>query len=187
MATWIIRNLAFFLVVLFIGIILFVYRAFSEAKSEIKEQERKQLELEKIKKTLISNGDYRYIKNFVKKYKEIYSENYEDCEEVSKLEDLLIKKGYSFYDEEIIHILNGETEIQNYEDFKEKILHNEPKKLEDYINNFIEIFGDNYCKYILFLENLLKERNFQYDHEQILEKIEETKKEIELSHFEKKT
>jgi HJR/Mrr/RecB family endonuclease/predicted aspartyl protease len=137
---------------------------------------------EKKKIQLLSSGNYKYVENFVKKYKN----GYYDSEGLNKLKDLIAKKGTLFDNEEMIWLIDEETKIQNYEEFKTKVLYHKPKSLEEHITNFIEVYGDNYYEYLSDFENLLKEMKLHFSEEQLSDKIQQIKKEMELSYFEEK-
>lgn len=151
---------------------------------EIPIKTKKQLEFEKKKKELISSANYKYLANFVKRYSGMLFSDI--SEEIGKLKDLLEKKGFQFDDEEIKQLIVNETKTQEYVNFKAKIMYQKPKKLEDYISNLIEIYGENFQKYLPLLGILLSENKILFDEEQIWDKVEKIKKQIEIAHFEKK-
>lgn len=174
---WIIIHPLSFCIALFVGIGFYAVYKYSKKEEEARRLE----EFDRKKHSLISSDNYRYVRNFVKKYRGTY-----DSEKISKLRALLSKKGLPFDDEEINWLIAEEIQMQNYEDFETRILYNKPSRLEDYIRNLIEIYGDNYQQYIDFFKNLLRAKRLSFNEELISEEIEKVKKEIELTYFERK-
>ena len=175
---WVMINPLSFFIVLIIGIIIYVFSVNSRIK-------RRKIELEEFswkKSKLLSTNDYRYIKSFVTKYKSV---NY-DNDEFNKLKDLLSEKGIVFSNKELDQLIIEETSKQNYEEFKTRILNNKPNTLEDYNRNLVEIYGEDYLKYLNLFKDLLVENKIPFGQEQITEKIRKTKKDVDLKYFEQK-
>ena len=134
------------------------------------------------KKGSISQKDRRYIENYYKKYGEIKLGSVE----ISNIINLLAGKGYEFDDEEVVLLLLEEETKQDFDEFKRRINYNNPETLEDYIRNMLEVYGDNYLEYCIFLICLLNEDKISFpDPEKKLQnKIEEIKKGLEIKRFE---
>jgi len=182
---WIRTDLLSFFIVLIFGIIVYLFSVNNRIKQRKIELEQKKIELEEFnrkKSKLISTNDYKYIRGFVVRYKSV---NY-DNDEFNKLKDLISEKGMVFSDKELDQLITEEANKQNYEEFKTRILNNKPNTLEDYNRNLIEIYGEDYLKYLNLFKDLLIENKIHFDQEQITEKIKKTKKDIELKYFKKK-
>lgn len=174
---WLAINPASFIVVFIFGLAIFLIINNSKKKQE----EQKIINFENKKDIVIADTNYIFIENFVKKYKHNYSN-----EELNNLKHLLENKNIKISEEELIWILRKEIEKQNYEFFKEKIHTCSPKKIEEYINTFLEIFGEDNQKYTPLLEKLLKEDEIQFDGNDLNVKISEIAKKMEIDRFEKK-
>ncbi len=131
----------------------FIYREVNIRKKQ------KLFEIER--KRFISSDNYKYLKNFVSKYKTILPNI--DGENIVKLKTLINKNGFNFSINDVRSLIDREKQIQKYEDFKTKILYNKPKELDDYVRNLIDIYGENYKKYHEFLRKLLKEKGVAFD------------------------
>jgi len=185
------------------GISFLVYYILDEANISKKQ---KLFEIER--KRFISSDNHIYLKNFVSKYKTILPYNYKtdiiksesgqvirmvksdleiyiNKDNIIKLKTLINNKGFNFDYNQIKRLIDIEIRIQRYEDFKTKILYNEPKELEDYIKNLIEIYGENYKKYPAFLRKLLKEKGVAFDESSLTQYyISDIKNKMELDRFE---
>lgn len=174
---WLVINPISFVVVFIFGLAVFLTFKYSRKKHE----EQKIKNFENKKDIVVADTSYIFIENFVKKYKHNYSN-----EELKNLKYLLENKNIKIGEEELIWILRKEIEKQNYEFFKEKIHTCSPKKVEEYINTFLEIFGEDNQKYTPLLERLLKEDEIQFDGNDLSVKISKIAKKMEIDRFEKK-
>lgn len=135
------------------------------------------------KKITSNNESYKYLKNFAKKYG-----NTDDPEILDKLIKLINNKNdISLTRTETIELIEEVIKLQDYNDFKKKMITNQPKELENYINNFIELYGfQNREEYLDFLKTLLKEKELPFGDKVLDYKIEQRCEELELNHFEQK-
>jgi HJR/Mrr/RecB family endonuclease len=176
--------LAVIIIVLLVMGSLILYLIYRNRISEVRElQNQKKIYLQKRfeenKEKLLASEYYLLIQNYVKKYG---STDY--SEEVTKLNELMSQKGFTFTDEEIERLIAVEAVEQDYRMFKKKIVLNDPKGLDDYIRNFIESeYGNDVLMYD-FLKRLLEEQNIPYNLLTLTERITQIQKEIELKHFE---
>lgn len=147
-------------------------------RNEIKEKELKLKTEENIKK-LKESGEIRYIENYVKRYY--------DClrgtKEFNNLRNLLSTKDFHFIDDELESVIKFYRAIHLYSEIKQKILCNNPKNLDDFIRNYLDLFEKfENPKTRAIIQNILVEElnyegNIDYD-------IERVQKEIELKNFE---
>lgn len=177
---WLLSSPLSFFVFLFI--VATIYLLFNLIKK--KENERRLKEFQKKKTELISSGNYKYIENFAKKYKDIEF----DFSNYTNLKELIAKKGIMLDNEEIALLIQEETNKQNYEDFKAKMLHDDkPQNLQEYKRRLIEIYGGGYKRYIDVFKYLLNEINIFYKEDQLAhEKFAEIEREMQLINFEKR-
>ncbi len=167
-----------------------------------------------VEKKLYENGDFIYIEKFAKKYPDYntyegyrYSEEYihddyyegfisvystflvdENTDnEFQRFLHLLKSKGYNIHEELLQALIRNQIDIQAYITFKEKILYNSPKYINDFIVNFVEIFGEsNEHNYeIQYLKKLIKEQGLSFIEISIDDSINNTKKELDLRNFER--
>jgi tetratricopeptide (TPR) repeat protein len=129
------------------------------------------------KDLLISKDDYKYIENFVNKCRYQY-----ELGDITKMKDLLELKGIKIPEEEIQWIIQEEIKKQEYEEFKEKIMQNEPENLENYLENFIKNYPEPNPTQLQEMIRLLKENKESTVN--LTQKIEQTRKKIELKEFE---
>ena len=152
---------------------------FKYKKAEaIRKQEQKKLKTEN-KINLRKTGNLLYIESFVNRFKENYN-----IKDINKLNNLLESKGINITNQELTDIVKEEVKKQQYKDFKEKITYNNPLTLEQYIRNFMEIYGENYTKLNTIFRKLLQEKNITFSEEEIINIILQIKKEREISNFE---
>lgn len=177
---WLHNNPFSFLVFLFIGAIIYLLYNYIKKK----ENERRLKEFQRKKRELISSGNYKYLENFIKKYKDIEFD-FSNC---ANLKELIAKKGIMLDNEEIALLIQEETNKQNYADFKTKMLHDDkPQNLQEYKRRLIEIYGGSYKRYVDIFKYLLNEMNIFYNEDQLAhEKFAEIEKEMELINFEKR-
>lgn len=154
-----------------------------QAKEEKKRaEEREKIELKK-KNEIIQfkeTKDYNLIKDFVLKFGEKYS-----SDNVEKLQKIINKKGNMFVMSQIKQMIREERINQDYEIFKKKSLSKKPKTYKDFLRVFIEIYGENYTSQLVFLEDLLKEKNIIYEKSKIYKQLDELKEEMDEEQFEK--
>ncbi len=137
-----------------------------------------------------NSSSYIHVKNFVKTYDVNNISNTSstiilDPKEFVALLDLLKRDRLKIDRDSLVSLLKAENKQQKYEDFKNKMLYNNPFIEADYIHNLLEIYGENFSKYEGNLKDLLKERRVKTDYG-IGSRIKEMKKEIELNQFERK-
>ena len=138
-----------------------------------------QLELENNLKILNSKGLYKYVEKYAKKYKyidDMYTE-------IEKLVGLLNSRGTSFGRTDVIKLVDEEIILQKYKSFKKKIISNKPTSIEQLIIKYVEIHGDS-DKGVYFLQRLLKENKIERDTLQLIEKINNVRKQRKLERFE---
>lgn len=174
---WLVINPISFIIVFIFGFAIFL----TIKSSRKKQEEQKIRNFENKRNIIIADANYILIENFVKKYKHNYSN-----EELHNLKHLLENKNIKINEEELIWILKKEIERQNYEFFKEKIHSCSPKKMEEYVNTFLEMFGENNQAYIPFLKKLLKEDEIHFNKNNLNVRISEIAKKMEVERFEKK-
>jgi hypothetical protein len=138
--------------------------------------------LEEVKRVFRKDKAYLYLENFVKKYCKISQEYTEEA--FNKIKHLLYTKGFHFNTWQLKQIIDGEIVRQNYIKFKKLILYNEPKNKEQFIENFVEIHGENYSEYLDFFNDVLCEYGFHASFSSIEKKILELKSRIEQAKFE---
>lgn len=146
----------------------------------IKERKKKKYEMKK--QVLIDNGNYQYVELFVQRFMNIKN----NLDEIKKLQDLLHSKNIDFDIQEVRWLIKDETEAQQYEDFKIRMTHNSPESFQDFAENFLEIYSEEYSQNIHLFVKLLTEKNIQHDPYQVSYKLENIKKSIERESFEKR-
>jgi len=164
----------FLLIILGIGI--FIFFVFSLAK------QKKEKIFEEKRTILINNENYRYIRLFVQRFMNFK----DDLDEIKKLQDLLHSKNMDFSIEELRRLIKDETEAQQYDDFKIRMTYNSPESFQDFAENFLEIYGDEYSQNIHLFAKLLTEKNIKHNFYQLSAKLENVKKSIERESFEKR-
>ena len=166
-----------------------------------------------IEKKLFESGDFIYIDKFAKKHDDVfrygvvgyrYAEEYYTSKynyiwirggigdgnieiELQRFQDLLKSKGYIINQELLMALLKNSIEIQSYNSFKEKILFNSPRTIEEYVDNYIDIFGESneYHTEIQYLKKLIKEQGYPFVEISIDDMINNRKKGLELRNFER--
>ena len=139
--------------------------------------------------SLILSEGYHYIKNFVNKSK--YDYQFSD---VQKLKDLLEYRGLRFQDEELIYCIREEINEQDYQDFKNRILKNQPSNLEQYLENFIKNYDQKkprnnleYQENTQELENLKKLlQNQKIPTSNLKNQLQQFRSKMEIEEFEHK-
>lgn len=127
-----------------------------------------------------------YITKFVNKYGEDCIHFDKNSTQFQNLKMLLKSKGVKediVWEEELARCIYLEVVRQNYKDFKRKILELKPKKIDDYIDSFIQYCGDNTAEKLPLLEKLLEEKNL--DTSNLIDKVEGASSLMRLQHFEK--
>ena len=101
------------------------------------------------RKNLIKNGYHIYIVNFVKNSRYNYLDGFSrksryDYEflDIRKLGELLKYKGMDFSDEEVLWLIQEEIKNQEYLEFKEKILAQNPENITDYLEILIKTYKE---------------------------------------------
>jgi hypothetical protein len=84
---------------------------------------------------------------------------------------------------ELHALVSREKNKRIYDDFKQKMLYNNPRQLEDYINNYlnIPICKDNYKENIHLLIRLLGDKGKYVDKQFIIGYVRDIKQDIELN------
>ncbi len=167
-------------------------------KRERKEQaERVKREKERERKESLENffssDEYVLLQNFVKKYGPYFgnTSNPNLEKKIFDFKKLIETKGHIFVaNNEIENLMIWELETQEYDDFKSKILYNQPNNdIKGYIKNFLDVYGENYTQYYNLFTKLLKENGITFDENlnALIETVIEEKKlemlEKELSDF----
>ncbi len=143
------------------------------------------------RKNLVKNGYHIYIVNFVKNSRYNYLDGFSrksryDYEflDIRKLGELLKYKGMDFSDEEVLWLIQEEIKNQEYLEFKEKILAQNPENITDYLEILIKTYKEpeNQTEH---LKTLLKQQNIPHK-QNLTEEIEKTQKQIEITEFENK-
>lgn len=133
----------------------------------------------KIKEGVVRNSkDYELISSFVKKYGS-------DCTKYDYLENLhllISQKGISLEKYSLKKLVKDEFSKQDYGRFKERIIRTEPSKRDEFIKVFLELYPDNYLKYLDYFNELMLERDFE---KLSPSHIPHYQKEMELERFEK--
>src|SRR5205085_1371943 len=125
---------------------------------------------------------FQLLENFIKKYKNTgYT-----YDEFRNLSDLLSTRGQEFNDQLLRDILQRETNLQNFKEFSDRILHTNPMTLEQYITNLIQAYDDQFPKYLEFFKELLGYKEIIYNQMSLIDEIKRIKRSIELSRFELK-
>ena len=137
-----------------------------------------------IEKEIYENGDYIYITKFAKKYTNKYKSG-----PFQNLEKLMKSKGYKIPNKLLGQLIrksfDDQVYISDYITFKNKILYNSPDNINDYLNNFTEIYDvNNEDKQIQYLEKLIKEQRLNLSGINISNYINNRKNDIELLNFE---
>jgi HEAT repeat protein len=143
------------------------------------------------RKELIKSGYHIYIEKFVKNSRYNYIEGFNrksrydyEFPDIMKLRELLHYRKLEFSDEEILWLIQEEIKNQEYTEFKNKILSQNPKNLTNYIELLIKTYPDPQSQ-IEKLEKLLKEENIAYQ-SPLTKEIEKIEKQIETTEFENK-
>jgi HEAT repeat protein len=143
------------------------------------------------RKNLIKDGYHVYIANFVKNSRYNYLDGFNrksryDYEflDIRKLRELLKIKGVEFSDEEILWLIQEEIKSQEYLEFKEKIIAQNPENLKDYLEILIKTYTEPKTQ-TEHLKKLLKQQNIPHNNK-ITEEIEKTQKQMEITEFENK-
>jgi tetratricopeptide (TPR) repeat protein len=143
------------------------------------------------RKNLVKNGYHIYIVNFVKNSRYNYLDGFSrksryDYEflDIRKLGELLKYKGMDFSDEEVLWLIQEEIKNQEYLEFKEKILAQNPENITEYLEILIKTYKEpkDQKKH---LKTLLKQQNIPHK-QNLTEEIEKTQKQIEITEFENK-
>lgn len=133
--------------------------------------EYKKQQFNRKKRELVSSDSYNHLVNFAR-HKETHGES-----GLIKLKKLLNKKGFQFNEVEIQKLIE-------YENFKDKVTSNAPRNFQEYCENFIKSYGDEYLKYKKSFVELLKEENVDFNQREIDETLKQTKEEIEIADLE---
>ncbi len=136
-------------------------------------------ELKENRDLLRSNGKYVYIETFVRKSRYNY-----EFGDIQKFRELLVYRENEFSDDDLLWLVQEEIKDQEYTEFKEEILSQNPENLTKYIENLIKTYPDPQNQ-IDKLKKLLKEQNIGYK-PNLTQEIEKTAKQIELTEFENK-
>jgi HJR/Mrr/RecB family endonuclease len=146
------------------------------------EKNKKQKEYTEKKHSLLQTGNYKYVANYVHKYKEFLFED----RKLKLFEELLEEKGHQFNRDEIILLVNDERLQQEYEAFREVILRDNPVELDDYISTALSSYGENYADYIDKLTKLINEKKWTkaVTREIVQEHLDSSMRTLERRHFE---
>ncbi len=134
-------------------------------------------ELKNNRDLLRSNGKYVYIETFVRKSRYNY-----EFGDIRKFRELLVYRGMEFSDDDLLWLVQEEIKDQEYSEFKEEILSQNPENLTDYIEILIKTYS-NPLNQIELLKKLLKEQNIHYKSE-LKQEIKKIEKQLEITEFE---
>ncbi len=136
-------------------------------------------ELKENRDLLRSNGKFIYIETFVRKSRYNY-----EFGDIQKFRELLVYRENEFSDDDLLWLVQEEIKDQEYTEFKEEILSQNPENLTNYVENLIKTYPDPQNQ-IDKLKKLLKEQNIGYK-PNLKHEIEKTVKQIEITEFENK-
>lgn len=127
----------------------------------------------------IKSDEYRYIKQYAKKYNE------GDIDEHSlyKIQDLIGNK-WDFMISHLKEFIKREREIQNNLSVKNRLLATNPKTIDEYLQHFLDICGEEYEYYLPVILELLREKNYDFEPNNLMLQIKETKRKNDLKHYE---
>ncbi|MFY9299638.1 MAG: restriction endonuclease [Candidatus Nitrosotenuis sp.] len=141
-----------------------------------KTNEEKQRDLERLLSELEKAGVITILKNYVKKF----GTNTVGKESIH-LKKILEESGFNIdpilLNRTLLHLHN---ELW-YETFVHRMLSNNPQELNDYINNFLELYGEYEQENMSYLERLLGEKRIQTM--DLQDKVTEVKRKLELERF----
>lgn len=151
---------------------------------EIKSLKTKLKDVNKIEETekefekLLEKIIQPYIIKFVKKF------GVGNQVKIRNLKDLIRRKqSITIEMKKLQSLIEKEAEIQEYNVFKEKILARKPKKINEYVRVFVEIFGRGNKKTIKYLSELVGID--PYEMETLIEReLQKLRREEELKRFE---
>ncbi len=106
--------------------------------------------------------------------------------DIQNLREILKRKGFLIDNDQIVPFLILEFEHQKYEEIKEKLELKRPKNLEEFINDLLYICGSNWLKYIDAFIRILNDNKMEFKREEIIEKLKNIEKEIEIKNLENK-
>jgi HEAT repeat protein/Tfp pilus assembly protein PilF len=128
---------------------------------------------------LISTSNYHLIESFVHTAKYDYQ-----IQDLEKLKKLLETKNLSFQDEELLWLIQEEIKSQEYQEFEEKIMENQPTSKQNYLEQYIKNYPQNTSSSIGNLRKLMqKQKISSINLEKELEEVREKK---EVEEFEKR-
>ena len=134
-------------------------------------------ELKENRDLLKSNGKYVYIQTFVRKSRYNY-----EFGDIRKLRELLVYREMEFSDDDLLWLVQEEIKDQEYSEFKEEILSQNPENLTNYIEILIKTYPDPQSQ-IEHIKKLLNEQNIVY-RSNLTQEIEKIEKQIEITEFE---
>jgi HEAT repeat protein len=134
-------------------------------------------ELKENRDLLKSNGKYVYIQTFVRKSRYNY-----EFGDIRKLRELLVYREIEFSDDDLLWLVQEEIKDQEYSEFKEEILSQNPENLTNYIEILIKTYPDTQNQ-IEHLKKLLNEQNMVYK-SNLTQEIEKIENQIEITEFE---
>lgn len=153
---------------------------------EAHEKEKKEQELFQTEQVRLQNSsEYKYIEQFAKKYGKNFSNS-----ELAKLKDLLNIRGFKFSDKEVLDIVNLALNKQKQYYAKIKILHENPKEIQDIIKAYLNFYKSDDNQMFEVLKEIIEEKgfygSFENNSEKLRKEVEKIEKEIELKIFEKR-
>ena len=134
-------------------------------------------ELKENRELLKSNGKYVYIQTFVRKSRYNY-----EFGDIRKLRELLVYREMEFSDDDLLWLVQEEIKDQEYSEFKEEILSQNPETLTNYMEILIKTYPDPQNQ-IEHIKKLLIEQNIAY-RSNITQEIEKIEKQMEITEFE---
>jgi HEAT repeat protein len=136
-------------------------------------------ELKESRDLLRSTEKYVYIETFVRKSRYNY-----EFGDIQKFRELLDYREIEFSDDDLLWLIQEEIKDQEYSEFKEEILSQNPKNLTNYIEILIKTCQDPQSQ-IEQLKKLLKAQHMGYK-PNLKQEIEKIRKQLEITEFENK-
>jgi len=128
----------------------------------------------------------KFIQEYNKKKEEGLREKSAMNNELTTLQKLLKSKEFTFSINELHLLLSEAAKNQEYKDFEKKILFNSPTKLEDYVINLLDAYGERHKAYLEFLQFLMDLRGIKVGINEIIGKVDEATELLKLRSFENK-
>lgn len=154
------------------------FRKLMWLKFNLDNLEKEEIESKIKEEALRNSNEYELIYSFVQKYGS-------DCTKYDYLENLyllLSQKGVSLEKSSLKRLVKSEFSKQDYDRFKERIIRTEPSTRDEFIKVFLELYPDNYLKYLDYFNELMLRLGFE---KLSPSNIPHYQKEMEIERFEK--